>query len=149
MFSLLKIVAPLILGLISGMMKANMEAKQKQMDLLLRKAGFEENSRKRAANLKGRGIAWTRRYLAILFATSFVGIISTVILAGIFNPDFVINVPKDIYKHSIFSYIGFVNPVITTEYIKLEGLTLVAPLIEKLMIITEAIIGFYFGSRAK
>lgn len=149
MISIFKIILPLLFGLVGGMLKANMEAKQKQMNMLLQKAGFEEKSRVRASKLKGKGVAWTRRYIAILFSTSFVGVIMATMLAGIFNPDFVINIPKDVYKHSVFSYIGFTNPVITTEYVTLKGMTLVAPLIEKLMIITEIIIGFYFGAKAK
>lgn len=143
----LKIIAPLIIGLIGGLLKANSVAKSEQLNRLMTKAGFEEKSRRRAAGL--RGVAWTRRYIAILFSTSFVGIILSTMLAGIFNPDFIINIPKDVYKYSIFSYVGFTDPIITTEYITLKGMTLVAPLIEKLMIITEIIIGFYFGAKAK
>ena len=149
MIELLKILIPMGLGIFSGIMKAGSEAKNEQTKMLMKKAGFEEESRKRAANLKGKGVAWTRRYIAILFSTTFVGVVLAIILAGIFNPEFVINIPKETFKHSIFSLIGFVDPDITVDYIELKGMVLVAPLIEKLMIITEIIVGFYFGAKVK
>jgi len=145
MVALLKILLPLFAGIISGFIKASNDQKHEQQKMILAKAGFEERSRKRAGKLEG--VTWTRRYIAILFSTSFVVTLLILIFAGIFNPDFVINVPKEVYKHSIFSFIGFTNPTMTQEYITLKGVTIVAPLIEKLMIITEIIVGFYFGAK--
>ena len=147
MLGLLKILLPLIAGIVSGFLKASSDQRHEQQKMILARAGFEEKSRNRAGALKG--VTWTRRYIAILFSTAFVATLMMIIFAGIFNPDFIVNIPKDVYAHSIFSFIGLTSPTVTQEYVQLQGVTLVAPIIEKLMIITEIIVGFYFGAKVK
>ncbi len=148
MIILFKTLLPLILSFVVGMMKSTIEAKQKQMELMIQKFGVEEKSRKRAGNIKDKNIAWTRKTLALIFSLALVGVIVTTIFAGIFNPELVINVPQETFKHSIFSFIGLTSPKIINGYVQLKGVTLALPLIEVLVVITETIVGFYFGAAA-
>ena len=149
MISMLKVFLPILSGFITGLLKAHMENKAKQQEMLLAKAGFEEKTRQNARKMKGKDIAWTRRYIAVLFSTSFVGVFVTIILAGFFNPEISVNIPVEKYKNSFLSLLGFASPKVTTDYVTLKGMTLVYPFMEKLMILTEVIVGFYFGAKVK
>ena len=143
---LIKLI-PLFSGFIVGMIKANNESKARLQELLFRRLGQEEKSRRRAGKLKDKKVAWTRRVLALMFAGTFLGLISVIVIAGVFNPELVINVPTKGVTHSIFSFIGLGSPKVAQEYIQLQGAVLVLPLLETLILITESIIGFYFGQR--
>lgn len=147
MLILLKTFLPLISSFIFGLFKASMDAKRHQNEMLIERLSAVENTRKRAMQVKDKKVAWTRRVLALLFSCSLIGVMCVIILAGIFNPDLVVNVPQQVFKHSIFSFIGLVQPRVINNYIQLEGVTLALPLLEVMIIITETIIGFYFGSK--
>ena len=147
MILILKTLLPLFSGFLTGIIKANMEAKARQQELLFKKLGVAEKTRRRAGKIKDEKVAWTRRTLALMFSTTFLGLTSFIILSGIFNPEMVINVPSESLRHSLFSFIGLGSPDIINGYVELKGAVLVLPLLETLILITEAIVGFYFGSK--
>jgi hypothetical protein len=147
MISVFKILLPLIGGIITGIIKSSMEARQRQFEMLVAKAGIEEKSMRRAAAVKDTNVAWTRRLLAIMFSSALIGTLILIITAGLFNPDLVVNVQVETYKHSLFSILGFVSPKAVNGYVQLQGMTLVYPIMEALIVICESIVGFYFGSK--
>ncbi len=145
MIILLKTLLPLFSGFITGIIKSKMESSSRQQELTLQLLGANEKSRRRAGKIKDKKVAWTRRTLALMFSSTFLGLTSTLVLAGIFNPEMVLNVPQELTKHSLFSFIGLGSPNVINGYVELKGAVLVLPLMETLLITTQAIIGFYFG----
>lgn len=148
MLEILSLLTPLGGGAIAGMLKSIIEARNAQQMLLLSKLGLDKDDRARATALKDEGVSFTRRYIAILFSTAFVGIVVLVTWLGLTDPDFTINMPYQDFENSWLSKIGLTEPRVVDSYVTLHGFTLVQPLIEKLMFVTEAIVGFYFGARA-
>lgn len=147
MLILIKTLLPLISSFILGMFKASMQAKQQQTELLIQQLTAAEKSRSRAMTIQDSKVSWTRRTLALIFSLTFVALVLILTVAGVFNPDLVINVPQEMFKHSLFSFIGLVKPTVINGYVQLKGLTLALPLIEVLIFICEAVIGFYFGGK--
>jgi hypothetical protein len=146
MISVLTTVLPLLTGFVGGIFKRHLELKAQQMKALIDRGNFEEKSRNRAANLQDDKVSWTRRTIALLFTTSLLFIVVVVTLTGIFSEEMIINVPRISYKDTLFSSIGFTDPKEIKDYVQLQGLTVVAPLLEPVVSAVQVIIGFYFGA---
>jgi hypothetical protein len=148
MMALITTLAPLIGGFFMGMMRAHMEHKNQQMQLLMNRAGIAEKSRTRAMQITDKRVSWTRRTLALIFSCSLIGMVGLVFLYGFFYPEFTINVPKEVVKNTFLAaLIPWVDPVQTTEYVQLQGLTIVMPLLVPISEAVLMIVGFYFGRK--
>jgi purine nucleoside permease len=74
--------------------------------------------------------------------------VGLVFLYGFFYPEFTINVPKEVVKNTFLAaLIPWVDPVQTTEYVQLQGLTIVMPLLVPISEAVLMIVGFYFGRK--
>ena len=146
MISILTSLLPLLTGFIGGIFKFHLENKSKQQEILLGKLGAEQKGYKRAAGIKDKGVSWTRRTIALIFTIGLFSIIGLILLMGGLDPDVVVNVPKEGVRHTLFSFIGLTTPTKITDYIQLQGVTVVMPLIEPVIGAVQVIVGFYFGS---
>jgi len=148
MIAVLTTLAPLIGGFFMGMMRAHMDYKNQQMQLLMNRAGLAEKSSSRAMQITDQKVSWTRRTLALIFSCSLIGMVGTVFLYGFIHPDFTINVPHEVVRNTFLSaIIPWVDTVKTTEYIQLKGLTIVMPLLVPISEAVLMIVGFYFGRK--
>jgi len=148
MLALLQGLLPLFGGFFAGAFRANMEYKHLQMQILLAKDKKQLKSQELALQVKDKGVAWTRRFLAILFSCSLIGIVASVFLYSFLDPNAVVNVPRETMEHSFFSFLlPWIDPTPTTEYVQLRGLTIILPLIEPIAQPVLMIVGFYFGRK--
>jgi hypothetical protein len=146
MVSIITNLLPLFAGFISGIFKFHLENKSKQQEILLQKLGAEQKGYKRAANIKDKGISWTRRTIALIFTIGLFSIIGAILLIGSLDPQAIVNVPVEGSRYSILSILGITSPTKITDYIQLQGIAIVMPLIEPIIGAVQVIVGFYFGS---
>lgn len=140
---------PLVGGFIAGMIKSKMDYSHQQQMFLIDMAASAEKSRERAQQLEDKGVAITRRILALTFAGTLSFIVLSVMLYGMFNPEAKINVPNEILKYNLFSWIGLTDPQIIKGYVELTGVTIILPIIQPLTEVVLIVVGFYFGSSRK
>ena len=136
-------VISLVVGGLGGMLKLiitkHMEFKHQQQMALMEKAGLEFKDKERAATITDKGISFTRRLLAILFALAMV----TPVFVTLFNPDATITVPQTILDRSFWDYIlPWREGTEVTKYITVKAPILATPIYD----ICAMIVGFYFGS---
>jgi hypothetical protein len=147
MISTLTTLAPLIGGFLMGMVRTNMEYKAQHQQHLLDMLSMKHKSQLRAMRVTDKGVAWTRRVLALSFSFSLIAMVGMAFAYGFVYPEATINVPQEVIANSFLSFlIPWVDPVVTTEYVQLQGFTVAMPLLIPVSEAVLMIVGFYFGS---
>lgn len=136
MWTLVTNLAPALSGLLLGMFNASKERdlEKHRMELELRGLAARETEAARA--MQGPGIQFTRRLIVCSFVASLVVIPA---LFSLIYPDKLISVPRSVVEGRFLFFEG--HEVV--EYIKVQGMVLVMPLIDMLGIM----VGYYFGAR--
>lgn len=136
-------VFSVIIGGVAGMLKyiisKHMEMKHQQQMALMQKAGLEYKDRNRAARIKDKGISFTRRVLAFIFAAA----LTVPVFYGVINPDATISVPETYIEKGFWDWILPWNQGNEmTRYVEVKALVIATPIYD----IAAMIVGFYFGS---
>jgi hypothetical protein len=136
-------ILSLAIGGVAGMLKfligKHMEFKHQQQMALMQKAGLEYKDRLRASRMTSKGVSFTRRVLAIMFALA----LTSPIFYGLFYPDSTISVPQTFLDKGLWDFIlPWREGTKVTEYVEIKAPVLAVPIYD----ICAMIIGFYFGS---
>jgi len=136
-------ILSLLIGGAAGLFKfivgSYMEAKHQQQMALLQKAGLESKDRNRAGKIKDKGISFTRRILAFIFAAA----LTAPVFMSIIYPDTTITVPQSFIERSFWdSILPWGEGKEVVKYITVKAPVLAMPIYD----ICAMIIGFYFGS---
>jgi hypothetical protein len=136
-------VLSLIIGGVAGMIKflaaKHMEFRHQQQMALMAKAGLEYKDRGRANKINDKGIAFTRRILALIFAAA----LTAPVFYGLMHPDATISVPQTVIDRGFWDFIlPWRDGKEITKYVEVRALVIATPIYD----ICAMIIGFYFGS---
>ena len=136
-------ILSLIIGGAAGMLKylvgKHMDFKHQQQMALMQKAGLEYKDRSRADKISDKGISFTRRLLAIIFACA----LTAPIFYGLFFPESTISVPQTFLDKGLWDMLlPWKNGTEVTRYVEVKAPVLALPIYD----ICAMIIGFYFGS---
>lgn len=116
-----------------------MELKHQEEMLKLQALTKMEQSRKRASTITDKGVSFTRRLLAIIFAAA----LTAPIFYGLFYPESTISVPQTFIDRGFWDWIlPWKNGTEVTKYVEVKSPILAMPVYD----ICAMIIGFYFGS---
>lgn len=136
-------ILSLIIGGVAGMIKflaaKHMEFKHQQQMALMAKAGLEYKDRNRAGKVTDKGVSFTRRILAFIFAAA----LTAPVFYGLLNPEATISVPQTFIEKGFWDIIlPWKNGHEVTKYVEVKALVIATPIYD----ICAMIIGFYFGS---
>lgn len=112
--------------------------KHQQQMALLEKAKILNKDRNRASKLTDKGVAFTRRLLAIIFALALVA----PIFYSVLQPNATIYIPQESFDKSWWDLLWGKQGTSVTEYVEVKAPVLAMPVYE----LCSLIIGFYFGS---
>lgn len=136
-------ILSLIIGGLAGMFKfllaKNMEFKHQQQMALMQKAGMEFKDRNRANRISDKGISFTRRLLAFIFAAA----LTAPVFYGLMNPEATLSIPQTFIERGFWDIIlPWRNGTEVTKYVEVKALVIATPIYD----ICAMVIGFYFGS---
>lgn len=139
MMSILSLAIGGIAGMLKFLVGKHMDFKHQQQMALMQKAGLEYKDRVRASGVTDKGVSFTRRLLAILFALA----LTAPIFYGVIYPDSTITVPQTFLERGIWDFIlPWKNGTEVTKYIEVKAPIIALPIYD----ICAMIVGFYFGS---
>jgi hypothetical protein len=136
-------ILSLIIGGVAGMLKflvaKHMDFKHQQQMALMQKAGLTYKSRSRANKISDKGISFTRRTLALIFAAA----LTAPIFYGVMHPEATLSIPQTYIERGFWDFIlPWKNGTEVTKYVEVKALVIATPVYD----ICAMIIGFYFGS---
>ena len=139
MMSILSLAIGGVAGMLKFLIGKHMDFKHQQQMALMQKAGLEYKDRLRASRIASKGVSFTRRVLAILFALA----LTAPVFYGLFYPDSTISVPQTFLDKGIWDFIlPWKNGTEITKYVEIKAPVLAVPIYD----ICAMIVGFYFGS---
>lgn len=139
MMSILSLIVGGVAGMLKYLVGKHMEFKHMQQMALMQKAGLEYKDRLRASRVSDKGVSFTRRLLAILFALA----LTCPVFYGLLYPDSTISVPQVFLDKGMWDYIlPWKNGTEITRYVEIKAPVLALPIYD----ICAMIVGFYFGS---
>ncbi len=139
MASILSLIIGGVAGILKFLVGKHMEFKHQQQMALMQKAGLEYKDRSRANKINDKGISFTRRTLAFIFAAA----LTAPIFYGLLHPDATISIPQTYIEKGFWDWVlPWKNGTEVTKYIEVKALVIATPIYD----ICAMIIGFYFGS---
>lgn len=126
-------------GLLKYIISTHLEFKHQQQMALMQKAGLQIEDRKRASKLRDKGISFTRRVLALMFASA----LTAPIFLSILYPDMTISVPQQLVERSFLdALLPWGESSKNIKYVEVKAPIIAMPIYD----MCAMIIGFYFGS---
>ena len=126
-------------GMIKFIIGKYLDNKHQQQISLIQRAEVIHKDRLRATEMTSKGVSFTRRVLAIIFALA----LTSPVFYGLLYPDTIITVPAYfIEKTSLFGWILPFGNEEVMRYIEVKSPVIAMPIYE----MCAMIIGFYFGS---
>ena len=139
MMSILSLAVGGIAGMLKFLIGKSMDFKHQQQMALMQKAGLEYKDRLRASRMTSKGVSFTRRLLAVIFAAA----LTAPVFYGLLNPDSTISVPQTFLDRGIWDFIlPWKNGTEVIKYVEIKAPVLAVPIYD----ICAMIVGFYFGS---
>ena len=139
MTSVLSVIIGGAAGIIKFLITKHFDFKQQEKEAWMQAAGIRLKSQNRAGKISDKGISFTRRLLALIFAAA----LTTPVFYGLIYPDATISVPETYLKKGIWDYIlPWKEGKEMVKYVEIKAPVLAMPVYD----ICAMIVGFYFGS---
>ncbi len=139
MMSLLSLIIGGVAGMLKFLIGKHMDFSHQQQMALMQKAGIEYKDHLRASRMTSKRVSFTRRILAIMFASA----LTIPVFYGVLYPESTISVPQTYLDKGFWDLIlPWKNGTEVTKYVQIKAPVLAMPIYD----ICAMIIGFYFGS---